>query len=101
MAPMASPARARPNGYPGLAGDTMVMSHDATSVLRIILTGGDAPPAAGRPPLHAMPGFGKLDDGQVADVATYIRNAWGNGAPPVSATDVHMPAPGAGDAGSG
>jgi mono/diheme cytochrome c family protein len=76
-------------GFPGLARNTMVMSHDATSVLRIILTGGDAPPAAGRPPLHAMPGFGGMDDGEIADVATYIRNSWGNSAPPVSATDVH------------
>ena len=77
------------DGYPGLARNTMVMSHDATSLLRIILTGGDAPPAAGHPALHAMPGFAKLDDGQIADVTTWIRNVWGNAARPVSATEVH------------
>ena len=82
--------KGKTDGYPSLAGNTMLLSHDATSVLRIILTGGDAPPAAGHPPLHAMPGFGRLDDGQIADVATYIRNAWGNAARPVSATDVHV-----------
>ena len=31
--------------YPSLAGDTLVMGHDPTTVLRIILTGGTAPPA--------------------------------------------------------
>lgn len=82
--------KGKTDGYPGLAHNTMVTSHDATSVLRIILTGGDAPPAAGRAPLHAMPGFAKLDDGQIADVTTYLRNAWGNGARPVSATEVHI-----------
>jgi len=36
-----------------------------------------------------MPGFGGLDDGQIADAATYIRNAWGNSAAAVSASDAH------------
>jgi mono/diheme cytochrome c family protein len=35
-----------------------------------------------------MPAFAKLNDGEIADVATYIRGAWGNRASPVSATDV-------------
>lgn len=82
--------KGKSKGYPSLAVNTMVISHDATSLLRIILKGGDALPTAGHPPLHAMPDFDRLDDGQVADVATYIRNSWGNSAPPVSATDVQI-----------
>jgi mono/diheme cytochrome c family protein len=36
-----------------------------------------------------MPAFSWiLTDDQVAAVITYIRNAWGNSAPPVSAGDV-------------
>jgi mono/diheme cytochrome c family protein len=36
-----------------------------------------------------MPAFGwKLSDEQVAAVVTYIRNAWGNAAPPVAASSV-------------
>jgi mono/diheme cytochrome c family protein len=80
---------AKRSDYPNLVGDTLVMGHDATTVLRIILTGGAAPPVAGKPPVKPMPAFGHLDDGQVADVATYIRNAWGNSASPVDATAVH------------
>jgi mono/diheme cytochrome c family protein len=75
--------------YPPLAGNTMVISRDPTTVLRIILDGGAAPERAGEPPTHPMPDFGKLDDGQIADVASYIRNAWGNSAPAVSASDAH------------
>ena len=36
-----------------------------------------------------MPGFGwKLSDGEIADVVNYVRNAWGNRAPPVNADTV-------------
>jgi mono/diheme cytochrome c family protein len=36
-----------------------------------------------------MPGFAwKLDDQQIADVATYVRNSWGNQAPAVSSQTV-------------
>jgi mono/diheme cytochrome c family protein len=77
-------------GYPGLAGDTLVMGRDPTTVLRIILTGGTAPPAPGRALVKPMPGFGHLDDGMIADVASYVRNAWGNRASPVDATQVHI-----------
>jgi len=80
-------------GYPNLAGDTLVMGRDPTTVLRLILTGGTAPPAPGpgpvKPPIKPMPAFAKLDDGMIADLATYIRNAWGNSAPVVDATQVH------------
>jgi len=82
----------RPTGhnadYPSLAGDTLVTGHDPTTVLRIILTGGVAPTEPG-PPVRPMPAFDMLDDGQIADMASYIRNAWSNQAPPVSATEVY------------
>ena len=71
--------------YPQLAGDTLVLGHDPTTVLRVILEGGVDP---GAPQQKPMPGFGKLNDGQIADVATYIRSAGSNRASPVSATDV-------------
>jgi mono/diheme cytochrome c family protein len=76
-------------GYPSLAGDTLVMGADPTTVLRIILTGGTAPRLPGKALIKPMPPFGKLADGMVADVASYIRNDWGNRAPLVDATKVH------------
>ena len=36
-----------------------------------------------------MPSFAwRLNDAQVADLLTYVRNSWGNGAAPVSADSV-------------
>jgi mono/diheme cytochrome c family protein len=36
-----------------------------------------------------MPAFDwRLDDAQVAAVLTYIRNSWGNAAPPVAASTI-------------
>jgi mono/diheme cytochrome c family protein len=35
-----------------------------------------------------MPGYPKLSDQEIADVATYIRNAWGNAAPAVTLEQV-------------
>jgi mono/diheme cytochrome c family protein len=41
------------------------------------------------PTAPGMPSYGRqLDDAQVANVLTYIRNSWGNAAPAVSAGDV-------------
>jgi mono/diheme cytochrome c family protein len=70
---------------PQLAGDTLVLGRDPTTVLHVVLAGG--PSLTGKKP---MPSFAKLGDGDIADVASYIRNAWGNRASPVSATDVHL-----------
>jgi mono/diheme cytochrome c family protein len=83
------PGGKTPKGYPDLAGDTLVMGRNPTTVLRIILTGGTAPALPGHLPIKPMPAFAHLDDGAIADVASYIRNAWGNSAPTVSATQVH------------
>lgn len=35
-----------------------------------------------------MPAYPKLTDQEVADVATYIRNSWGNAAPAVTVDEV-------------
>ena len=35
-----------------------------------------------------MPNYAKMSDQDVADVITYIRNAWGNAAPAVTAAEV-------------
>jgi len=53
------------------------------------LQGGRGAVTAGNPTSGAMPSFAwKLSDEQVAAVATYLRNSWGNAAKPVSADDV-------------
>jgi mono/diheme cytochrome c family protein len=74
--------------YPKLAGDTLVMGRDSTTVVRIILEGAASPTTPNARPTFEMPGFAALSNEDIAAVATYIRNAWGNSAPPVGADDV-------------
>lgn len=84
-----------PNGrgvdrlFPRLAGAPGIQQPDATSLIRAVLAGAKSAvtPAALTGP--AMPALGwRLTDNQVASVVTFIRNSWGNAAPPVAAGDV-------------
>jgi mono/diheme cytochrome c family protein len=75
--------------FPPLRGNSNVQSSDPTTIERFILSGTEATATNARPTSFAMPSFAwKLTNGEVADVATYIRNSWGNTAPAVSAGDV-------------
>lgn len=75
--------------YAPLAGNRAVTLPAAHNVTQTILRGGFAPTTRGNPRPYGMPPFGHLlDDGDVAAVATYIRQSWGNLAPAVSALEV-------------
>jgi mono/diheme cytochrome c family protein len=78
-----------PRRFPTLAGAPTVQARDPTTVLRIILEGAEPPAISARPDDKPMPGYAeKMTDGEIADVATYMRNAWGNRAPAVSQPQV-------------
>lgn len=75
--------------FPMLAGAPSVQSREPTSLVRVVLQGAQSVATAPAPTGAAMPAFGwMLSDAQVAAVATYVRNAWGNAAPAVSTDDV-------------
>jgi mono/diheme cytochrome c family protein len=75
-----------PRLFPPLAGSAVSQQSDPTSLIHLILTGGRAAPTPTRPSTPSMPSFAwKLTDQEIADVATYVRNSWGNRASPVSA----------------
>ncbi len=75
--------------FPSLNGSPAVQQSDATSLMRVVLRGARSAGTDAAPTAPAMPAFGwLLDDKQVASVLTYVRNAWGNSASPVSADDV-------------
>jgi mono/diheme cytochrome c family protein len=75
--------------FPTLAGGPGVQARDPTSVLRVILEGTRVVGTPIAPTAPAMPSFAwKLSDAQVAAVASYVRNAWGNHASAVSPADV-------------
>jgi mono/diheme cytochrome c family protein len=75
--------------FPRLAGSALVQSDDPTTLAHVVLQGTRAVATSTRPTAPAMPGFDwRLNDAQVAAVITYIRNNWGNAAPPVSADTI-------------
>jgi mono/diheme cytochrome c family protein len=75
--------------FPMLKGSPLVQSVDPASVLHVLLRGARSAATDLAPTAPAMPSFGwMLNDDQVAAVATYVRNAWGNRAPPVGAATV-------------
>nr|WP_310617066.1 c-type cytochrome [Pantoea cypripedii] len=78
-----------PNLAASLAGNPGLMAEDTSSIITTVLQGGRGAVTAGNPTSGAMPSFAwKLSDAQVAAVATYLRNSWGNAAPAVTADDV-------------
>ena len=72
--------------FPALAGNTAVLTNDPQNVIAIVLQGHTVPATATRPSTFTMPAFGwRLTDNQVAEVSTFVRSAWGNQAPAVTA----------------
>jgi mono/diheme cytochrome c family protein len=74
-----------PRIYPPLPGNALLQSADPLSTLRIIIDGAETLMTPRAPNTGSMPAYGeKLSDQEIADVATYIRNSWGNAAPAVT-----------------
>lgn len=78
-----------PRIYPPLPGNANLQSAIAASTLRIILDGAQTLTTPRAPNPGSMPAYAdKLSDQEIADVATYIRNSWGNSASAVTAAQV-------------
>lgn len=81
-----SGGKGQPGMFPPLRGSAVAQQNDPTGVIRLILAGTRTAPTRSRPSFQSMPSFAwKLTDQEVADVATYVRNSWGNRASPVDA----------------
>jgi len=77
------------NVIPALAGNPSVLAKDTTSLIRLVVEGGNSPATLTGPARQQMPGFaGLISNAQMADALTYIRGAWGNVAQPISGNDV-------------
>ena len=75
--------------YPALAGNRAVVMQKPINVIRAVLAGGYLPATTGNPRPYGMPPFAHvLNDAEIAAVVSYIRGAWGNGAPAVSQLQV-------------
>lgn len=80
----------RAGAYPALAGNRAVTMPRTDNLVKSVLLGGYAPVTAGLPRPFGMPPFQlQLNDMQTAAVLTFIRNAWGNRAAPVTEFDIN------------
>ena len=72
-----------------LAGNPNVLEKNAASLINVTLNGTGDLVIGGVPAAYPMPKYGPvLNDQQIADVLTFIRAGWNNGAPAVGAGDV-------------
>jgi alcohol dehydrogenase (quinone), cytochrome c subunit len=78
-----------PQKYPKLAGNPSVLSADTTSLIRLMVEGGNSPDTKQGPPRKNMPAYaGTLTNTEMAQVLTFIRTTWGNNASPVTTRDM-------------
>ncbi|HVE05889.1 MAG TPA: cytochrome c [Paraburkholderia sp.] len=74
---------------PALAGNPNVLAHDPSSVVNLVLNGAQRVVRKGMPDTYRMAPFRlQLSDREIADVVSWVRQAWGNHAAPVSTDDV-------------
>lgn len=81
-----------PGAFPPLAGSEWVVGgdwHGDNHLVRVVLHGLQGPiDVEGKAFNGVMPPWQQLKDEEIAAVLTYIRNEWGNKAPPVTAEQV-------------
>lgn len=75
--------------FPALAGNPVLQTTDATSLINIVLNGGTLPATHTAPSTFTMPAFAwRLSDQEVADVVNFVRGSWGNKANAVTTSQV-------------
>jgi len=75
--------------FPALAGNPVLQTADATSLINIVLNGGTLPATHTAPSTFTMPAFAwRLSDQEVADVVNFVRGSWGNKANAVTTSQV-------------
>ncbi|MEO9339833.1 cytochrome c [Mesorhizobium sp. SB112] len=78
-----------PGIFPELGGNDLVTGSEVKPLISIILHGAEVPSTAKRPMRLVMQGYAdRLTDEEIAELATFVRSAWGNKANAVSADDV-------------
>ena len=78
------------DAYPALAGNRAVLLRDTHNLVQVVLHGGYGPSTPGKPQPFGMPPYQLiLNDTEVAAVLSFIRNAWGQSAAPLSEFDIN------------
>ena len=74
---------------PALAGNPAVLDSDPSSLINLVLNGAQPIVVKGTPDAYRMPQYRvQLTDDEIAQVLTFVRSAWGNGASAVTTDQV-------------
>ncbi len=74
---------------PPLAGNPVVLDGNPSSLINLVLNGAEPLVVKGTPDAYRMPQYRvQLTDAQIADVLSFVRGGWGNGAAAVTADQV-------------
>lgn len=75
--------------FPRLAGSASVQSREITTLAHVVLAGARAVATDAAPTAPAMPSFAwRLNDAEIANLLTYLRNSWGNAASAVTSRQI-------------
>jgi mono/diheme cytochrome c family protein len=75
--------------FPSLAGNPVVEADNPLSLISVVLLGSTTSRTSVTPAQFAMPAFAwRLTDQEAADIISFIRSSWGNGAQPIEAPKV-------------
>jgi len=81
----------QPPFMPPLAGNPAVLDTDPSSLINLVLNGADPLVVKGVPDAYRMPQFRiQLNDEKIAQVLSFVRGAWGNGAAAVATERVRQ-----------
>jgi alcohol dehydrogenase (quinone), cytochrome c subunit len=74
---------------PPLAGNPVVLDPNPNSLINLVLNGAQTIVVKGTPDPYRMPQYrAQLRDEEIADVLSFVRGAWGNEVPAVTANQV-------------
>lgn len=76
--------------FPALDGNPTVAARDPATLLHLTLTGWKTAATERHPRIYTMPGFARLGDDEIAEILSFVRASWGNGAGPVSTEQVRQ-----------
>ena len=77
-----------PGIFPPLSGNHVLSAHDPATLTHITLTGWQSVVTDTRERSFYMPSFARLADAELAEILSFVRESWGEGAPPVTEKQV-------------
>ena len=74
--------------FPVLAGNPSIAEQNPATLVHLTLTGWKTASTEAHARVYTMPAFARLKDSEIAEILSFVRQTWGNGAGAVSEKDV-------------